>query len=76
MRKINVLSLFFIDFYVPVLTPRLGTDRTENTSTLLQFTGRCLVMDVVYLFVSLSLPRNGSQFHNILYYGLLSHDII
>jgi hypothetical protein len=38
-------------------------DRTENTATLLQFTGRCLVTAVVYLFVSRSLPINGATCH-------------
>jgi hypothetical protein len=36
----------------------IGTNRTENTVPLLPFTGRCLVMVVVELFVSWTLLSN------------------
>jgi hypothetical protein len=44
----------------------IGADRADYTISLLLFLWRCLVSSVLLLFVSLSLPINGSICHNII----------
>jgi hypothetical protein len=51
----------------------LNTEYTEHTGSLLLFTTRCLVTAVVKLFISPSLPSNGSTCHNILKHIALSN---
>jgi hypothetical protein len=59
----NYSSLNSIQPTVMLLTSR--HDRTENIFPLLLFRGRSLLTAVVQLFVSRSLPSNGSTCHNI-----------
>jgi hypothetical protein len=45
MRKVDGLSLIFIDFYGPALTPRLN-----NTKTLLQLSGNITLLTVCRIY--------------------------
>jgi hypothetical protein len=75
VRKVDGLSLIFIEFYVIALTPRLNSTETSlqlsGFCSSIVLIGTCLrsrysVTAVVYWLLSRSLPSNGSICHNML----------